>query len=82
MTDATSPTPDVLDAAGDDLPTEPVPAPTDDEAVRSLAYEFYVARGRVDGDDVADWLAAEQALAARRSAPADELGEPPAEHEW
>jgi len=35
--------------------------PTRDEVAR-LAYEFYKTRGRRDGQDVDDWLAAEQQL--------------------
>ena len=35
--------------------------PTRDEVAR-LAYEFYETRGRRDGQDVDDWLAAEQQL--------------------
>jgi hypothetical protein len=35
--------------------------PSRDEIAR-LAYEFYEVRGRQDGDDVADWLAAERQL--------------------
>jgi len=35
--------------------------PTRDEVAR-LAYEFYETRGRGDGQDVDDWLAAEQQL--------------------
>jgi hypothetical protein len=35
--------------------------PSRDEIAR-LAYEFYEARGRTGGQDVADWLSAEQQL--------------------
>jgi hypothetical protein len=31
-----------------------------EEAIRRRAYEFYEQRGYVDGDDVEDWLLAEQ----------------------
>ena len=37
-------------------------APTRDEIAR-LAYRFYETRGRQDGGDINDWLAAEQELA-------------------
>ena len=37
------------------------PRPSRDEVAR-LAYEFYEARGRRDGQDVDDWLAAERQL--------------------
>lgn len=35
--------------------------PSRDEIAR-LAYHFYETRGRFDGDDVDDWLSAEQEL--------------------
>jgi hypothetical protein len=35
--------------------------PTQNEIAR-LAYEFYEERGRVDGHDLEDWLAAEREL--------------------
>jgi hypothetical protein len=38
--------------------------PSRDEIAR-LAYEFYETRGRQDGQDVDDWLAAEHQLARR-----------------
>jgi hypothetical protein len=44
--------------------TVPVPgrtAPTD-EQIRARAYEIYLARGRVAGDEDADWLQAEREL--------------------
>jgi hypothetical protein len=49
-------------------------APPDDE-VRRRAYELYMARGAVDGDDVADWMAAERELTARLRAGTDDVGE-------
>jgi hypothetical protein len=54
-----------------------VPRVTTDDEVRRRAYELYEARGGVDGDDVADWLAAEQELADRQAVEPDDLGEPP-----
>lgn len=36
-------------------------SPSRDEIAR-LAYQFYETRGRRDGQDVDDWLSAEQAL--------------------
>ena len=54
------------------------PSPRDEE-IRRRAYELYEARGGADGDDVADWLAAERELAERRTAGPEELGEPPRE---
>jgi Protein of unknown function (DUF2934) len=41
--------------------TGDVEPPSQDEIAR-LAYHFYEARGRRDGQDVNDWLAAEQEL--------------------
>jgi Protein of unknown function (DUF2934) len=35
------------------------------EAIERRAYEIYVERGSVDGNDMADWLAAEEELMAR-----------------
>ncbi|MFZ0521665.1 MAG: DUF2934 domain-containing protein [Candidatus Acidiferrales bacterium] len=35
------------------------------EAIERRAYEIYVERGAVEGDDVANWLAAEDELLAR-----------------
>ena len=32
------------------------------EEIARLAYQFYETRGRLDGQDVDDWLAAEQEL--------------------
>jgi hypothetical protein len=37
--------------------------PSRDEIAR-LAYHFYERRGRCDGNDLADWLTAEQELTA------------------
>ena len=39
--------------------------PPSREAIARLAYEFYEARGRHDGQDVDDWLSAERALTNR-----------------
>ncbi len=40
-------------------------APPSREEVARLAYQFYEARGRQDGQDVEDWLAAEEELTRR-----------------
>ena len=50
-----------------------------DDDVRRRAYELFEARRGADGDDVADWLAAERELAAWRITRPDDLGEPPRE---
>ena len=47
----------------DDLPS--AVRPTDGD-IATRAYDRYLARGRTDGQDVDDWLAAEQELAAER----------------
>ena len=41
------------------------------EEIAAVAYHLFVARGRKDGYDVEDWLAAEQELKAKRSTLAD-----------
>lgn len=47
-------------------PTARTPAPATDAArearIREAAYALYETRGRVDGHDLDDWLAAEAAL--------------------
>jgi hypothetical protein len=35
------------------------------EAIERRAYEIYIERGSMEGNDVADWLAAEDELMAR-----------------
>jgi hypothetical protein len=47
----------------DDLPEAVKPTERD---IASRAYDRYLARGRTDGQDVDDWLAAEQELATER----------------
>jgi len=44
--------------------------------IARLAYDFYEARGRRDGQDVDDWLAAERQLTYhyRSARPADTVG--------
>ena len=37
----------------------------DRQAIETRAYELYLERGRSDGDDVNDWLRAEQELGDR-----------------
>jgi hypothetical protein len=43
-------------------------APTQEE-ISERAYEIYVSRGRINGGDIDDWLAAEQELRERQSIP-------------
>ena len=38
-----------------------------DGEIRRRAYELYLARGGVEGDDLADWLEAERLVRSRRS---------------
>ena len=38
------------------------PKPPSRDEIARLAYHFYETRGRLDGQDVDDWLAAEQEL--------------------
>ncbi len=42
---------------------------TSREAIARLAYHLYEARGRLDGQDVDDWLSAEQALSGQYRLP-------------
>ncbi len=37
-----------------------------EEDIRHLAYQFYEERGREDGQDLDDWLRAEEELTKRR----------------
>lgn len=41
------------------------PGPVDRERIASRAYELFVARGGVDGQDLEDWLTAERELSER-----------------
>lgn len=51
-------------ADGDARPTGPGAEDARMARIREAAYGLYEARGRLDGHDVDDWLAAEAALAA------------------
>ena len=42
--------------------SEPATASISEEAIRERAYELYEQRGRLDGQAVEDWLAAEAEL--------------------
>ena len=48
------------------------PPEPSDEAIRALAYELYERRGRSDGSEVDDWLAAERHLRDERHRARDE----------
>jgi hypothetical protein len=45
--------------------TQSVPAASSQERIASLAYSYWVARGYQGGSPEADWLRAEQELAAK-----------------
>jgi hypothetical protein len=47
-------------------PAGPATADSHRVRIREAAYGLYEARGRADGHDVEDWLAAEATLAADR----------------
>ena len=47
----------------DNLPSSVQPSEGD---IATRAYDRYLARGRADGHDIDDWLAAEQELANER----------------
>jgi hypothetical protein len=52
-------------------PVDPMPDAAGEEAIDSSevaaeAYSLYAARGYQDGDDLGDWLAAEQIVRERR----------------
>jgi hypothetical protein len=48
----------------------------DETRIRQRAYELYVDRGGVDGDDVSDWLQAEREYFTSRNAAPQEPDSP------
>ena len=58
------------DDAGPQFSGDTTSATMDRDRVAQRAYELYLARGCADGQDVDDWLCAEQELSAQ-SAPAE-----------
>ena len=53
----------------EELPTSSTdngPGPADRERIASRAYELFVARGGIDGQDLEDWLTAERELSERQ----------------
>ncbi len=48
------------------------------EAIERRAYEIYIETGSVDGNDVANWLAAEEELLARAEEAAEAVKVAPA----
>lgn len=47
------------------------PPSEDTEEIRRRAYELYLARGGVGGDDLSDWLEAERIVRTRRASSGD-----------
>jgi hypothetical protein len=47
------------------------PALEDTDEIRRQAYELYLARGGVGGDDLSDWLEAERIVRTRRESNGD-----------
>jgi DUF2934 family protein len=47
------------------------PPSQDAEEIRRQAYELYLARGGVGGDDLSDWLEAERIVRTRRGSSGD-----------
>ncbi|HEU4787506.1 MAG TPA: DUF2934 domain-containing protein [Gemmatimonadaceae bacterium] len=47
------------------------PPSADAEEIRRQAYELYLARGGVGGDDLSDWLEAERIVRTRRGSSGD-----------
>lgn len=47
---------------GPEFRMHPKAAPSTDKQIAARAYELYLQRGREDGHDVEDWLAAEKEL--------------------
>ena len=47
------------------------PPSGDTEEIRRQAYELYLARGGVGGDDLSDWLEAERIVRTRRGSSSD-----------
>ncbi|HZW09046.1 MAG TPA: DUF2934 domain-containing protein [Phycisphaerales bacterium] len=54
-----------MPAAAPEPHTVAAPREPTEEQVRLRAYELYVARGRVDGHAMEDWMQAERELRAR-----------------
>jgi len=59
-----TPEPEAVVTAPAPAPTVTSKAPPSQEAIAQLAYELYLKRGREDGHQTEDWLAAERALSA------------------
>ena len=52
----------MLSSVKTELPPSSVPNQPDETNIAARAYEIYASKGRVDGDDLGDWLQAERDL--------------------
>ena len=53
---------DMLSSVKAELPPSSVPNQEDETDIAARAYEIYESKGRIDGDDLGDWLQAERLL--------------------
>ena len=53
---------DILSSVKSELPPSSVPNQPDETDIAARAYEIYESKGRINGDDVQDWLQAERDL--------------------
>ena len=53
---------DMLSSVKTELPPASVPNQPDETDIAARAYEIYESKGRVDGDELGDWLQAERDL--------------------
>ena len=51
---------DMLSSVKTELPPSSVPNQPDETDIAARAYEIYESIGRLDGDDLGDWLQAER----------------------
>lgn len=54
----------MLSSVKTELPPSSVPNQPDETNIAARAYEIYASKGRVDGDDLGDWLQAERDLSS------------------
>ena len=55
---------DMLSSVKTELPPSSVPNQPDETNIAARASEYYESKGRVDGDDLGDWLQAERDLSS------------------
>ena len=53
---------DMLSSVKSELPPSSVPNQLDETDIAARAYEIYESKGRINGDDLHDWLRAEREL--------------------